>query len=134
MALGRVMIVDDEADVRQSVRLTLRKAGYDVVEAEDGQKAIEAIKSGDNPLMLDAVICDIHMPKVNGEEAIAFLRAQFNSIPILVMTGDPNITRATNLMKQGVVDYLVKPVEAGTLFAAVQKAAREHVYRDQFTV
>lgn len=134
MALGRVMIVDDEADVRQSVRLTLRKAGYDVVEAEDGQKAIEAIKSGDNPLMLDAVICDIHMPKVNGEEAIDFLRAQFNSIPILVMTGDPNITRATNLMKQGVVDYLVKPVETGTLFAAVQKAAREHVYRDQFTV
>lgn len=134
MALGRVLIVDDEADVRQSVRLALQKAGYDVVSAEDGQKAIEAIKSGDNPLMIDAVICDIHMPKVNGEEAIDFLRAQFKSVPILVMTGDPNVARATNLMKKGVVDYLVKPVEAGNLVAAVQKATKEHVYKDRFTV
>ena len=49
MGRGRVLVVDDEADLRKSVRLTLTKAGYDVVEAEDGEKAIEAVRSGDNP-------------------------------------------------------------------------------------
>ena len=55
MGRGRVLVVDDEADMRKSVRLTLTKAGYDVVEAEDGEKAIEAVRSGDNPLMLDTI-------------------------------------------------------------------------------
>ncbi len=50
MALGRVLVVDDEADLRKSIRLILTKAGYDVVEAEDGEQAIEAIRSGENPL------------------------------------------------------------------------------------
>ncbi len=71
MGLGRVLIVDDEADLRKSLRLILTKAGYDAVEAEDGEKAIEAIRSGDNPLLVDTVICDLVMPKVNGMEAIA---------------------------------------------------------------
>ncbi|MGH7166173.1 MAG: response regulator, partial [Nitrospiraceae bacterium] len=91
MGLGRILVVDDEADVRKTVRLTLAKAGYDVVEAEDGEKAIAAIKSGDNPLMVDTVICDLHMPKVNGLEAIAFFRSQFPSVPVIVLTGKPDV-------------------------------------------
>lgn len=133
MGLGHVLVVDDEADVRKSVRLTLTKAGYDVVDAEDGQKAMEAIRSGDNPLMIDAVVCDIHMPKVNGVEAIVYFRDQFPSVPIVVMTGDANLDRATMLLKKGVVDYLVKPVSPEMLLAAVHKAAKDHVYKDRFT-
>ena len=72
MGYGRVLVVDDEADVRKVVRLTLNRAGYEVVEAEDGARAIETIKAGDNPLMIDAVVCDIRMPKVNGVEAIEY--------------------------------------------------------------
>ena len=72
MGLGRVLVVDDEADLRKSTRLFLTKAGYDVVEAEDGEKAIQAIRSGDNPLLLDTIICDLVMPKVNGMEATSF--------------------------------------------------------------
>ena len=49
MGRGRVLVVDDEADMRKSVRLTLTKAGYDVVEAEDGEKAIQAVRSGITP-------------------------------------------------------------------------------------
>jgi two-component system chemotaxis response regulator CheY len=133
MGLGRVLVVDDEADVRKSVRLTLTKAGYDVVEAEDGQKAIAAIRSDDNPLMVDTIICDLYMPKVNGMEAIAFFRSQFPSVPVIVLTGQPDVQNASALFKQGVVDYLVKPVEPAKLTAAVAKAAKEHVlFKDQF--
>ena len=72
MSLGRILVVDDEADVRKSVRLVLTKAGYDVREAEDGDQAITLIRSNDNPFKVSLIICDIHMPKVNGMEAIAF--------------------------------------------------------------
>jgi two-component system chemotaxis response regulator CheY len=102
------------------------------VDSEDGEKAIKQIRSGDNPLMVDAIICDIHMPKVNGVEAIAFFRQQFPSVPVIVMTGQPDVATATNLMKQGVVDYLVKPVSPDKLTAVVNKHAKGHVYKDQF--
>lgn len=133
MGLGRILVVDDEADLRKSLRLILTKAGYDAVEAEDGEKAIEAIRSGDNPLMVDTVICDLVMPKVNGMEAIAFFRSQFPGVPILVLTGHPNIDNASDLYKQGVVDYLVKPIVPEKLLAAVEKAVKQReLFKDQF--
>ena len=125
MGRGRVLVVDDEADMRKSVRLTLTKAGYDVIEAEDGEKAIEAVRSGDNPLMLDTIIMDLVMPNVNGVEAIAYIRSQFRGVPILVLTGHPNIDNMKELYKQGIVDYLVKPIVPDKLVAAVEKAVKE---------
>jgi len=125
MGRGRVLVVDDEADVRNTLRLTLTKAGYDVIEAEDGEKAIEAVRSGDNPLMLDTVIMDLMMPKVNGVEATAYIRSQFPGVPILVLTGTPNIGSMNELYKKGIVDYLVKPIAPDKLVGAVEKAAKE---------
>jgi two-component system, chemotaxis family, chemotaxis protein CheY len=69
---GRILVVDDERSIRIAVRRMLEKAGYDVLEAENGETAIEAINTGENRLMLDAVICDIRMPKINGLEALAY--------------------------------------------------------------
>lgn len=135
MGLGRVLVVDDEENIRKVLRMTLTKAGYDVVEAEDGEKGIAAIRSGDNPLLLDTIICDIRMPKVNGVEAIAYFRSQFPSVPVIVLTGHPDPALATALLKQGVVEYLTKPIEPEKLVAAVTKAVKDHVlFKDQFIV
>jgi two-component system chemotaxis response regulator CheY len=122
---GRILIVDDEDNIRKVLRLTLTKAGYDVVEADHGGKAIEVIGSDDNPLMVDAIICDIRMPKINGVEAIAFFRQQYPSVSVIVLTGYPDVQLATDLIKQGVMDYLVKPVDQAKLLAAVE-SAMEH--------
>jgi two-component system chemotaxis response regulator CheY len=119
---GRILIVDDEESIRKALRLTLTKAGYDVVEADDGAKGIEVIGADDNPLMVDVVICDIRMPKINGLEAIAYFQQQHPSVAVLVLTGYPDIQLATTLLKQGVVDYLVKPVERDKLVAGVERA------------
>jgi len=126
MSIGRILVVDDDADVRKSVRLTLAKAHYEVIEAEDGEKAIAAIKSGDNPRMVDLVICDLYMPKVNGIEAIAYFRSQFPSTPVIVITGRPEVPNITALFKQGVVDYLLKPITPEGLMAAVSNAMKDH--------
>ncbi|MGH7207204.1 MAG: response regulator [Nitrospiraceae bacterium] len=119
---GRVLIVDDEPDIRKVVRMTLQKAGYDVLEAEDGEKAIEVISTGENRLMLDVIICDIRMPKINGVEAIAYFRKEYPRVPVLVLTGFPDVNMATSFLNDGVVDYLVKPVEGEKLKTAVAKA------------
>ena len=123
--LGRVLVVDDEADVRQSIRLTLTRANYDVVEAEDGEKAIQTIRSDENPLLVDVIICDMVMPKVHGMEAIAYFRSQFPGVPVIVLTGHPNIENVNELFKQGVADYLVKPIPPEKLLGAVEKAVQQ---------
>lgn len=123
---GRVLVVDDEADVRKAVNLALTKSGYEVIEAEDGKKAVEVINSGDNPLLVDIIICDIRMPNVNGVEAIAYFRREFPALPIIVLTGFPDVQLATSLLKQGVADYVVKPVERDKLAAAVEAAMKQY--------
>lgn len=119
---GRVLIMDDEADIRKVVRLTLEKGGYEVMEAEDGEKAIAEINRDENPILMDAIICDIRMPKVNGVEAIQYFQTQYPRVPLIVMTGHPDVEMATSFLKSGVSDYLVKPVDSEKLLAAVAKA------------
>ncbi|HKC95483.1 MAG TPA: response regulator [Nitrospira sp.] len=122
---GRVLVVDDEPDIRKVVRMTLQKAGYEVIEAENGEKAIQAINEGENRLLLDVVICDIRMPKINGAEAIAYFRSNYPRVPVIVLTGFPDTDMATSFLRQGVVDYLVKPVEGDKLKEAVRRAMDE---------
>ncbi len=119
---GLVLVVDDEPDVRKVVRMTLEKAGYDVIEAEDGEKAIQEVQSGENPLMLDVIISDIRMPKINGVEAINYFQQQYPRVPLIVLTGFPDMEMATGFLKQGIVDYLVKPVEKEKLIKSVATA------------
>ncbi len=123
---GRILIVDDEESVRKPIRLTLLRSGFEVVEAEDGAQGIQKLNEGDNPLAVDTILCDIRMPKINGVEAIAYFRQQYPSVPIVVLTGYPDVQLATSLMKQGVKDYLVKPVTRDNLLTAIKKAVDQH--------
>jgi two-component system chemotaxis response regulator CheY len=124
-SLGRILVVDDEEHIRKVVTMILTKAGYDVVEAEDGEKAIAALNAGDNPLMVDVVLCDIRMPKINGVEAIRYFRDQYPSVPVIVLTGYPDTQDATTLFRQGVMEYLVKPVDRERLLASVASAMEQ---------
>ena len=105
--------------------MTLQKAGYEVIEAENGEKAIEAINTGENRLLLDVLICDIRMPKINGVEAIAYFQQEWPRVPIIVLTGFPDTDMATSFLRSGVVDYLVKPVEGEKLRTAVARAMEQ---------
>ncbi len=127
---GRVMIVDDEEEVRKPLRLNLTKAGYEVVEAYDGEHAIKTLNSDDNPLMVDTILCDIRMPKVDGTEAIAYFRTQYPNVPVVVLTGYPDLDLAVSLIKQGVLDYLVKPVSKEELLTVISKSVNNHMILD----
>jgi two-component system chemotaxis response regulator CheY len=92
---GLILVVDDEPDTRKIVRMTLEKAGYDIIEAEDGEAAIQRIGEGEVILRLGLVITDVRMPKMNGVELINFLQWQFPGKRIIVLTGFPDIEMAT---------------------------------------
>jgi two-component system chemotaxis response regulator CheY len=119
MASGKILVVDDEADVRDVIKLQLESRGLNVLEAVDGQDAIDILKSGSNMMNVGVILCDIRMPKVNGVECIQFIREQAPGIPIVVITGYPDTELASDLLKKGVKDYLVKPVEKEKLLAVV---------------
>jgi two-component system chemotaxis response regulator CheY len=130
---GRILIVDDEESIRKSIRIALLQAGYEVVEACDGHEAIAAIQEGDNPLMVDVILCDIRMPRINGVDVISYLRSQYPSIPVIVLTGYPDFDLAISLMKMGVRNYLVKPVLKHDLLQTLKCAVDQHVlFKDQF--
>jgi len=126
---GLVLVVDDEPDVRKVVRMTLEKAGYDVIEAEDGEKAIAAVKKNENMLLLTLIITDIRMPNMNGIDVINYYQKEWPSVPLIVLTGFPDLDMATSMLQHGVVDYLVKPVEAEKLRASVAKAIQQREVR-----
>jgi two-component system chemotaxis response regulator CheY len=133
--LGRVLVVDDEDAIRKIAVHSLTKAGYEVVEAENGEHAIAALNADDNPLMVDAILCDIHMPKINGMEAIAYFRRQYPGVPVVVLTGYPEVDRAVGLMRAGVMDYLVKPISKDDLVKVIAKAVdSREILKDQFAV
>lgn len=130
---GRILIVDDELSIRKPIRIALLQAGYEVVEAGDGGEAITALGDGDNPLTVDAILCDIRMPRINGIDAIHFFRTHFPSIPVIVLTGYPDCDLAVTLMKMGVRDYLVKPVTKQDLLRVLKCAVETHtLFKDQF--
>ena len=125
MFMGRVFIVDDDEHVREAVGFVLKQAGYEVLEAADGEEAIAAIESYSSSFSIQAIICDIHLPKVNGHDLIAFIREKLPTVPVIVLTGYPDVKGAASLFKQGVVDYLLKPGRADTLLDSVRRAIGE---------
>ncbi len=119
---GGVLVVDDEQDIRKVMRMTLEKQKYYVIEAEDGNQAITLLNEGEHPMVIDVIITDIRMPNINGIEAIDYFQREYPSVPLIVLTGFPDLDLAMNLMKRGVTDYLVKPVDREKLTASVANA------------
>jgi len=126
---GRVLVVDDVAAVRKSISLTLTSAGYEVVTAEDGEQAIRLLQESDGSPTVDAILCDLRMPKINGAEAIACFRREYSSVPVVVLTAYPDVELAVFLMRQGVLDFLVKPVLHDELLTVVKRAVEQNAMR-----
>ena len=124
--LGRILVVEDEEQVRKPIRLNLTKAGYEVTEVANGTEAIEFLKIDHNACRVDTILCDIRMPRVNGLEAINFFREHCPSIPVVVLTGYPDVDLAASLMRQGVEDYLVKPITREELLSVIDRCVEQH--------
>src|SRR5512147_1805029 len=108
MSQGRVLVVDDESDVRKSVRLILTKAGYDVDEAEDPEAGVALVKSTRSQVPLSAILTDLNMPKINEIIVIPYYRSQYPSCPIIVLSGSKMLEKSAKLFKDAGVEFLAK--------------------------
>jgi len=121
MPKGKILVIDDEPEVRDAIRMQLEMANYSVLEAENGEEAIKVLRSGNNMVNVGVILCDIRMPKVNGLECIQFFREEAPGIPTVMVTAYPDTKMVIDLMGRGVKDYLVKPVEKEKLLGVVGK-------------
>jgi two-component system chemotaxis response regulator CheY len=113
------MVVDDAKPVRQQVGIALKGAGYEVLEACDGQEGVEKMTA--NP-QIAMVICDVNMPRMNGIDFVANAM-KIRPLPIVMLTteGQPDlVTRAKQLGAKG---WIIKPFKPELLVAAVKKLA-----------
>ena len=118
----RILIVDDEAEIRKILAILLENAGYEVVSATDGFSAIGALK---NNTEIDLCIMDIMMPRMNGIDACAEIR-KFSSIPILFLTAKSLEEDKEAAYSGGGDDYLVKPFSSKELLMKVEALIRRY--------
>jgi EAL domain-containing protein (putative c-di-GMP-specific phosphodiesterase class I) len=119
-AKPRVLVVDDEADVRAMVARALAIAGYEVVTAADGREAVEALQA----TPVDAVVSDVAMPELSGIDLLRAIRKRDADVPVILVTGSPNMETAIDAVKLGALQYLIKPVDMNELKLALQRAVR----------
>jgi len=124
-----VLIVDDEPAVRRLLALTLTDAGYEVVETNRGEKALELIAHGS----FDLVLLDNRMPGLSGVEVLERLRADphTRTLPVILVTGADELAERVRGLDAGATDYVIKPFEADELVARVHTQLRgQHAWRD----
>ena len=131
MEAATVMIVDDDPNIRNVIRFILTKAGYRVMEASDGEAAIARMEISGGADDIATIICDLQMPKLNGAELIAHLRTHYPTIPFVILTADPDFLLNEILAKQGVCDFLIKPVSKEKLLDVVRVGVRLHRLRER---
>lgn len=117
---GTVLVVDDEEVVRSSAAMALQRYGYDAITAENGRKAIEMVRRDGS---IVAVVLDLTMPMMSGEEALRRLRELRPDIPIVLSSGYSAEEAVKRFRSHGLAAFLQKPYTAGRLAAAI-KAAR----------
>ena len=131
-----VLVVDDLQGVRQLLRSVLEKAGYEVLEAEDGRRGLDLVRT-ESP---DVLLLDIRMPGLDGFAVLERARAADPELPVIMVTAYADTDTAVSAMQLGAYDYLSKPFNHGEVLAVVERAlehrrlAREvRTLHDQFS-
>ncbi len=117
--MARILIVDDSTSMRKLVMGTLTDEGHSVVEAEDGESALEVARQDS----FDVVVTDVNMPKMDGITLLAELRKMsgFKFTPILVLTTEMDPIKKKDAKQKGATGWLVKPFNPTQLLATIKK-------------
>jgi putative two-component system response regulator len=116
----RVLVVDDEESIRNAIGKFLAARGYDVDVANGGAAALELLQAG----RFDALLCDVRMPGMSGIEVVPRAIELRPDLAVLMLTAVNDAPTATEVLAQGAMDYLMKPVELDALAKAVDRALR----------
>ena len=119
--MSRVLVIDDERQIRRLLRVSLEAQGFEVHEAgtaEDGLRSIQGVKP-------DVVLLDLGLPDMDGSELLARLRT-WSTVPVLILSVRNSEEDVVRLLNAGADDYIIKPFNTGELVARLRVAVRHH--------
>lgn len=141
MKLGRVLVVEDEELIRDTIALALSEEGYELVTVADGREALDVIQAAEAsvalrsrahaplaqpPIKFDLIILDLMLPYINGLDLCRLVRREGNSVPILMLSAKGSETDRVVGLEVGADDYLTKPFGMRELVARCRALLRRH--------
>ncbi|HPL96567.1 MAG TPA: sigma-54 dependent transcriptional regulator [Smithellaceae bacterium] len=118
--MDKILIVDDELNMRLVLEAMLKKEGYGVATASDGLEALQMLKSGP----FAAVITDLKMPRMDGMALLDRLGGEYPDLPVIIITAHGTVATAVEALKKGALDYITKPFELDEIKNVVAKAVK----------
>lgn len=120
--MGKILVVDDEAQIRKLLAKTLKKIEHKVLLAEKGKQAIKIIQK-EKP---DVVLLDLKLPDMNGHSVLKKIRQNNKTIGIIIITGYGTMKSVKDTLQQGVLDYIAKPFSIKRIRKAVKDALKKN--------
>lgn len=116
----KILVVDDDQDLRSTVAASLASESYQVTQARDGEEAVNKVRAGH----FDLVLLDVHMPRMTGLEALKEIKAHNPAIVVIMLTAFSNVRDAVEATREGAYNYLEKPIKAENLVTLIDQALR----------
>jgi two-component system nitrogen regulation response regulator NtrX len=126
---SRILVIDDEAEIRRSVRMILEYEGYDVIEASSGPEGV-TLAERESP---DLVFLDIKMPGMDGLDALQRIRAANESLPVVIISGHGTVSTAVEATKAGAFDFIETPLATERVLVTIRNALAETRLREENT-
>jgi len=115
----RILVVDDELLIRDLLYDYFITQDWDIMVAEDGQKAVDYLKNQ----KFDIVLTDLKMPQIDGMQLTERIRELYSNLPVVIMTGYPSLDSALDALRYKVDDYIIKPFNINKLFQKIKEIA-----------
>jgi len=126
---SRILVVDDEAEIRRSVRMILEYEGYEVIEASSGPEGVTLVER-ESP---DLVFLDIKMPGMDGLDALQRIKASKETLPVVIISGHGTVSTAVEATKAGAFDFIEKPLASERVLVTIRNALDQGRLRDENT-
>lgn len=123
--LPRVLLVDDDEDLRFAIARNLRLRGYEMLEAENGTALLRELAASPP----DVILLDVNLPDVSGIDLLDEIRERAPSTPVIMLTGDASIAVAVEAIKHGAENFLTKPVDSSALVVVIERALANQAHR-----
>ncbi|MFH0791491.1 MAG: response regulator [Candidatus Omnitrophota bacterium] len=116
----KLLVIDDEVDIRESLARIIERYGYSVLTAQNGEEGLKVINEQD----IDIVLCDIAMPKMDGIEFLKNVRKITLKTEVIIITGESTVDRCAEAIKQNTFGYLLKPLKTEDLLDNIRRAEK----------
>jgi len=120
---ARILVADDEPNLRRVLSAILRRDGHDVTQAVDGAEALDRLGAGD----VDVVVTDLRMPKVDGMDVLRHAAEHNPHVPVIMITAYGSVGQAVEAIKAGAFDYIEKPFEQDQIRVVIEKAVKQAI-------